>query len=98
MKKDLRTNEKKRARHERLGKSFASLERAEEIGNKHGAALVMECSSLEEAAGLKQIVRKVYDLAVDSTSTDRRTMRQRVNGTHESPGLLASVYQSCVLL
>ena len=60
MKKDLRTNEKKRARHERLGKSFASLKRAEEIGNKHGAALVMECSSLEEAAGswtLHNVVR-----------------------------------------
>ena len=50
MKKDMRTNEKKRARHERLGKSFASPERAKEIGEKHGAALVMECSSLEEAA------------------------------------------------
>merc|ERR1711907_638558 len=98
MKKDMRTNSRAQERQEKFGDGLVSRERAKEIGDRYGAADYMECSSLKEPADLKQIVRKVYDLAVDRTSTDRRTMRDRVDGIQAPAGLLASVYQSCVLL
>lgn len=46
MKKDRRTDARARSR-----RPLVSPERAEQVGNQHGAALVMECSSRQEATG-----------------------------------------------